>query len=84
MDHYLRNSAHYIMDTGNFRNYTSKELSIYKRDYKLFLSIVEYIGKLDDKQKKSFLEQMKSHYDKDEIKPKKNHIQIMYDILSTL
>lgn len=82
MDHYLRNSANYMMDTGDFKHSTPEEIDGCKKNYMLFLSVVARIGALTKKQKNSFLEQMKLHHDADW--PTENPIVVMDRILSSL
>lgn len=61
MNHYLRNSWNYVM-CPNFKASTNEEIHEYQKDYTTFLSIISRITQLTEKQKKSFLKQMESHY----------------------
>ena len=82
MNHYLRNGGCYFLDSsGGNVLYTEKYLSESKKDYALFVSVIERIDRLDDQKKKSFLQNMRIHHDTDNTEPTENVIVVMDRIL---
>jgi hypothetical protein len=62
MDHYLRNSALYIM-SNNFENCTKEEIAVYQNNYILFLAMITQLSALTKKQKISFLRHLKAQHE---------------------
>jgi hypothetical protein len=81
MNHYLRNGALSFLDASS-GNCTKKELNYFKKNYAMFRSVIERIGKLHEVQKKAFLQDMKQHHENDNIEPPENRIVTMDRILS--
>ena len=83
MNHYLRNGGCYFLGYTT-ENSTEKQLTESKKDYTLFRSAIERIGRLDEQQKKSFLQDMKHHHDTDKSEITENPIIVMDRVLSSI
>ncbi|MEI7919423.1 MAG: hypothetical protein WCH65_04420 [bacterium] len=70
----------------NFKKVTDEEIEAYKKNYITFLSIIARIAQLQDKQKLSFLKQLKKHFTAPQHiqDTTESPIKVMDDILSSL
>jgi hypothetical protein len=82
MDHYLGNSANYIM-RDHMERCDDQEIQEFKHNYYRFIVVISHIDTLSEEQKRSFLQQLKLLHD-DNTLPTENPITTMDRILSSL